>query len=62
VAAPKFTVGQEVKIVKLLDTLTSRELIGKEGVIREIDQLANGAFNYDVDGHYMHEEELEAVG
>lgn len=56
---PKFKMGQRVKIVRLLDATTTRELIGKEGNITEIDPLANGEFNYRVGDHYMHEGELE---
>lgn len=58
---PMFTVGARVKIVRILDNMTNKELIGTVGTVQEIDPLANGAFNYDVNGHYMHEEELEAV-
>jgi len=56
---PKFQEGDSVKIVRLLDETTSKELIGESGVVREIDDLPNGEFNYYVDGHYMHEDELE---
>lgn len=56
---PKFKEGDLVKIVRLLDETTSKELIGKTGEIREVDDLPNGDFNYYVDDHYMHEEELE---
>ena len=58
---PKFKLGDRVKIVAVLDTTTTHELIGKVGTIREVDPLANGHFNYYLDAHYMHEEELEAV-
>lgn len=58
---PKFNVGDIVKVVKLLDETSSRDLIGMTGTIREIDPLPNGDYNYDVDGHYIHEEELEAA-
>ena len=57
----KFSIGQRVKVVKLLDTLSNKELIGLVGTIDEIDSLPNGDFNYYVDNHYMHEEELENV-
>ncbi len=57
----KFSVDERVKIVRLLDNATSRDLIGKIGTIEEINQLPNGEFNYCVDGHYVHEEELERV-
>ena len=55
----KFKVGDQVKVFQLLDSFTSRELIGLVGTVREVDPLANGHFNYYVDSHYMHEEELE---
>ena len=57
----KFQVGDKVKIVRLLDEMTSRELIGKVGTIQEVEPLPNGETNYYVDGHYMHEAELEAA-
>jgi len=61
----KFSVGERVKVVRLLDDITSRELIGLIGVIEEIDLIEiDGRIiqvNYYVDGHYMHEEELERV-
>jgi hypothetical protein len=55
----KFRVGDRVRIVKLLDSITSRALIGKTGIIREIDPLPNGETNYYMGDHYMHEAELE---
>ncbi len=58
---PKFKEGDKVKIIKLLDEMTSRDLIGKVSTIQEVDPLPNGDFNYYVDGHYMHEAELEAA-
>lgn len=58
----KFKIGDKVKIVRLLDEMTNRELISMVGTIKEIDPLPNGDFNYYVDGHYMHEEELEKEG
>ncbi len=57
----KFSVGDKVKVVKLLDDITNRDLIGMIGTIEEIDELI-GQVNYYVDGHYMHEQELEKVG
>ncbi|MEK7503523.1 MAG: zinc ribbon domain-containing protein [Patescibacteria group bacterium] len=59
-ARAKFSVGEKVKVVRLLDTMTNRSLIGMVGTIEEIDQLI-GQVNYYVDGHYMHEQELEKV-
>lgn len=58
---PKFTIGTRVKIVRILDDMTSKDLVGTVGTVREIDPLSNGDFNYDVDGHYIHEEELESI-
>jgi hypothetical protein len=58
---PKFQVGDQVKIVRLLDETTRKTLIGKVGFIEEVDPLANGEYNYYVSGHYMHEGELEGV-
>lgn len=57
----KFKVGDKVKIVRLLDDMTSRELIGKFGVVQELDPLPNGETNYYISGHYMHEAELEVI-
>jgi hypothetical protein len=64
---PKFSAGDYVKIVRLLDGWTNPDLIGKRGRIVEIDDLPNGGFNYEVvfenenhyAFHYMHQEELE---
>lgn len=55
----KFKVGEQVQVTCILDEMTSKDLVGFVGTIREVDPLANGAYNYDVDGHYMHEEELQ---
>jgi len=56
----KFQPGDRVKVVRLLDEMTSRELIGKRGTIEEVDELPNGDYNYTLtDGTYVHEEELE---
>ena len=60
-ANAKFQVGQKVKVVLLLDDFSSRDLIGLEGTIEEVDPLPNGDYNYYVDGHYMHEGELELL-
>ncbi len=57
----KFVVGDRVKIIKLLDEMTNRDLIGHEGRIQEVDPLPNGEYNYYVDDHYMHEAELVKV-
>ena len=58
----KFSVGEKVKIVRLLDDITNRDLIGKIGTIEEIETLPNGEVNYYLaEGHYIHEEELEKV-
>jgi len=59
--AAKFAVGQRVRIVLLLDSMSSRNLVGMEGIIKEMEPLPNGDYNYWVDGHYMHEGELELV-
>lgn len=67
-AAPKFQLGDRVKIVALDDELTDKKLIGKVGTITDVeDNMVGGTrlqVNYDVttdEGptHYMHEEELE---
>ena len=57
----KFAVGQRVKIVRILDNVTSKKLIGRKGIIVEVDPLPNGDFNYYVGDQYMHEEELETA-
>ncbi len=57
----KFSVGERVKVMRLLDNFTSRGLIGMVGTVEEIEVLPNGQMNYYVDGHYMHEEELEKL-
>lgn len=57
---PKFEEGDLVKIVCLLDDMTSRELIGQRSQIMEIDELPNGDYNYYLTNNtYVHEEELE---
>lgn len=56
----KFSVGDKVKVMKLLDDVTNRDLIGMVGTIEEIEELI-GQVNYYVDGHYMHEQELAKV-
>jgi hypothetical protein len=58
---PKYNIGDTVKCVKVDGDMTSPDLVGMVGTVREIDPLPNGDYNYDVDGHYMHEQELEAV-
>ena len=57
----KFQIGDKVVIVRLLDEMTNKDLIGFIGTVQEIDPLPNGEYNYYVDGHYMHEAELELV-
>ena len=64
-ARAKFKVGEKVKVVELLDSTTTKELIGLVGIVQEVDPLANGHFNYYIGSagpvvHYMHEEELKA--
>jgi len=54
----KYKIGDSVKIVKIMDDFTSKDLMGKVGRIEDIEELPNGHTNYWVDGHYMHEEEL----
>lgn len=56
---PKFKVGDKVRIVRLVDTITSQSIIGQVGTITEVDDLPNGDYNYRMDSYYVHEEELE---
>lgn len=58
-AIAKFKVGDKVKIVLLLDNMTDQGIVGFIGTVEEVEPLPNGEFNYYVDGHYMHERELE---
>jgi hypothetical protein len=58
---PKFKTGEAARIYRLLDNMSSRDLIGRVGKIEEIDELANGCFNYILNGHLVHEEELSRV-
>lgn len=58
---PRFKVGQRVKVVAILDEITSQDLLGFEGTVREIDEVSAEQFNYDVDGRYLNEQMLEAV-
>ena len=56
----KFYEGDPVKIMCIIDDMTSKELIGKRSIIEEVDDLPNGDYNYTLaDGTYIHEEELE---
>jgi hypothetical protein len=55
-----FKVGDRVKVVRILDSITTPDLLGFTGTVREVDPLPNGHYNYDVDGHYLNEEMLEA--
>jgi hypothetical protein len=57
----KFQVGQKVRVVRIDDGITSRELIGFVGVVEEVEALCNGEYNYEVSGHYLNEYMLEAV-
>lgn len=59
---PKFQLGDKVRIVRLLDDMTSPSIIGTVDTINEIEPLANGDYNYYVGTHYVHEEELEKEG
>jgi hypothetical protein len=56
-----FKIGDTVKVVRVLDSITTPDLLGFTGTVREIDPLPNGHYNYDVDGHYLNEEMLEAA-
>lgn len=60
-AEPKFSKGNRVRVIKLLDDFTSRELLGMELVIDDVEPLANGDYNYVACGYYMHEGELELI-
>lgn len=57
----KFKIGDRVKVVKILDSITTPDLLGFTGTVREVEPLPNGHYNYDVDGHYLNEEMLEAA-
>ena len=57
----KYSIGDTVKIGRLDDPIANPDLIGLVGKIEEVDPLPNGEYNYYVDGHYMHEGELENV-
>ena len=59
--AAKFKVGDKVKVVRLLDETTNRELIGFVGTVNEVEPLCNGETNYTVSNRYLHEAELELV-
>jgi hypothetical protein len=70
-----FKLGDRVRITRLDDEMTSKELIGLEGEIVDVDDLrvfgdAGPSFgciqvNYEVKTekgiHYMHQQELELV-
>jgi hypothetical protein len=72
IKAPKFKLGDRVRIIRWEWFGDPTEFIGKTGVITEVDPYPDASyiigFNYDVtrddnpdDYHYMHEEELELV-
>lgn len=58
---PRFKVGQRVRLQRIIasDYLTSHDLLGFEGVVKEVEGLSNGEFNYEVGGHYLNEYMLE---
>ncbi len=65
----RFALGDRVRIVRLLDSLTTPALIGHEGKIEEFDAEAWPLIaNYEMDcgtcgsSHYVHDAELEAIG
>lgn len=58
---PRFDVGQRVRVVAILDAITSTDLLGFEGTVEEIDELPGDQFNYTVDGRYLNEQMLAAV-
>lgn len=55
----KYSPGDLVKVVRIDNGITSKDLLGLVGTVREVEQLDNGENNYYVDGHYMHETEIE---
>ena len=56
----KFHEGDPVKIVRVIDEMTSKSIIGQRSTIEEVDDLPNGDYNYTLaNGTYVHEEELE---
>lgn len=68
---PRFQLGDRVRVCRILDPNTSHIMVGKIGLVTDIDMLAGGQYNYYIDGTttdphgytkfhtYMHEQELE---
>ncbi len=63
--APGFKPGDAVRICRVIDSITSQEIVGHIGQIDEVDALCNGEFNYDMTcntcsgSHYVNEPMLE---
>lgn len=61
-----FKVEDRVRIARLADNMTSRDIIGHRGVIIEIDELSNSSVEMRCSTcggiHTMHEQELDFLG
>jgi hypothetical protein len=61
-----FKVGDRVRIARLADNMTSREIIDHRGIIIEIDDLSNSSVEMRCSTcgsiHTMHEQELDFMG
>jgi len=62
---PGFSPGDEVRICRVIDSITSQEIVGHLGHVEEVEPLCNGEFNYDMKcdtcggTHYVNEPMLE---
>jgi len=62
---PGFRPGDGVRICRVIDSITSQEIVGHLGYVEEVEPLCNGAFNYDMKcdtcggTHYVNEPMLE---
>ena len=62
---PQFSVGNRVQVARVLDGITSTELIWMVGVVVEVDTVSPTQHNYDVrldetgGVHYLNEQMLE---
>lgn len=69
---PRFKIGDRVKVVRIVDDITSHDLIGFIGNVTEVESLAPLGWcscgenlgdtmqhNYDVDGRYLNEQMIE---
>jgi hypothetical protein len=55
----RFKLNDRVTVVRLLNDIDPRELVGFTGVVQDVEELAGPQFNYTVSGRYLNEQQLE---